>query len=150
MEFWFFSIFFFVISIPLFLGIIIPVYKNHRKATGGIINYDSFMRKFVYKVYMSREEIIDALAVKSDLDALSCTFDFERSVILFSEYDSSKEYFFEIQECDGFSILRLNQVSLIGMQSSIPFKLNPFLVKKIGAKIIPFSQYGLNTTPPKA
>lgn len=133
----------FVIVIPLILGYTLPIYKNHYKTTAGVINYDSAMRKFVYKVYFSKEEIIISLKRKNDIDELSCTFDFERSVIRFSEYGSSREYYFEIQECDGFSILRLNQVSLIGMKSSVPFKLNPFLVSKINAEIIPFSLYGI-------
>ena len=46
MELLFFAIFFFLILIPLVLGIIIPVYKNHSSVTGGIINYDSTMKKF--------------------------------------------------------------------------------------------------------
>lgn len=142
MEFLFFALFFFAILIPLVLGIIIPIYKSHNKATGGIINYDSTMRKFVYKVKLSRECIINLLEIKNDADVLSCTFDFERSVINFSEYGSNREYYFQVQECSGFSILRLEQVASIGMQSHVPYKLNPFIVSKLQAEIIPFSQYG--------
>ena len=141
MEFLIFLAFFFLILNPLVLAIIIPVYKKHYKAMGNIINYDSTMRKYVFKVYMSREEIINNLKNTTDIDELSCDFDFERSIIKFSEYGSHKEYRFQIQECDGFSILRLEQVALWGMQSHIPYKLNPFLISKLQAEIIPFSQY---------
>ncbi|MEL7656572.1 MAG: hypothetical protein AAGU75_11765 [Bacillota bacterium] len=134
---------FFLFLLPLVLGIIIPVYKNHYKSTGNIINYDSTMRKFVYKVYMSQEEIINTLKVKGDIDELSCTFDFERSIIQFSEYGSNREFYFTIQACDGFCIFRLNQVALIGMQSHIPYKLNPFIVSKLKAEIVPFAQFGI-------
>ena len=147
MEFLFYMIFIFVIVLPIVLGIILPIHKKHNKATGGVVNYDSSMRKFVYKVYMSKEEIINSLITTNDIDDLTCKFDFERSVIRFSEYGSSREYFFEIRECDGFSILQLDQVSLIGMQSHIPYKLNPFLVSKLSAEIIPFSKYGVQITP---
>ena len=142
MEYIFFAILFFVILVPLVLGIILPTYKNHNQATGGIINHDSTMRKFVYKVYLSREEIISLLKTKNDIDDLSCTFDFEKSMIKFAEYGSNREYYFQVQEYNGFSILRLEQVALIGMQSHVPYKLNPFLVNKLHAEIIPFSQYG--------
>ena len=142
MEFLIFSAFFFLILIPFVLAIIIPVYKNHDKATNNVVNYDPMMRKYVYKVYMSKEEIISKLKNTTDIDELSCDFDFERSVIKFSEYGSSREYYFKIHECDGFSILRLEQVELLGMSSHIPLKLNPFLVSKLRAEIIPFSQYG--------
>ena len=101
------------------------------------------MRKYVYKVYMSREQFIDTLNNKTAIDELSCDFDLERSVIKFSSYGStSMEYRFQIQECDGFSILRLEQVASLGMSSHIPLKLNPFLVSKLQAEILPFSQYG--------
>lgn len=142
MESLIFAILFFL-ALIIVLGIIIPVYKNHYKSTGNIINYDSTMRKFVYKVNMSREEIINTLRVNSDIDELSCTFDFEKSIIQFSEYGSNREYYFAIQACDGYCIFRLNQVALIGMQSNIPFKLNPFIVSKLKAEIIPFAQFGI-------
>ena len=142
MEFLFFAIFFFVILIPLVLGIIIPIDKKHRSVTGGIINYDSTMRKFVYKINLSYQQVVDLLNEKNDVDELSCTFDFDRAIIRFSEYGSHREYYFQIQECSDFSILRLEQVELIGMQSQIPYKLNPFFVSKLQAEIVSFSQYG--------
>ena len=142
MWLWFFVAFFFLLLIPLVLAITIPIYKNHYKATNNVVNYDSMMLKFVYKVCMSSEQIINELKNTSDIDELSCEFDPERSVIKFLEYGSSREYYFKIHECDGFSVLRLEQVTLLAMQSSIPYKLNPFLVSKLRAEIIPFSQYG--------
>ena len=142
MELLFFAIFFFVILIPLVLGYVIPIYKEHSKVTGDVINYDSAMRKFVYKINLSSQEIIDLLNAKNDIDELSCSFDFEKAIIRFSEYGSHRDYYFQIQERSDFSILRLEQVALLGMQSSVPYKLNPFIVSKLQAEIVPFSQYG--------
>lgn len=141
MEFLFLVLIFFLIIIPFVLGIIIPIYKEHNKVTGGIINYDSTMRKFVYKINLSSKEIIDLLNTKNDIDELSCAFDFENSIIRFSEYGSHRDYCFNIQECSDFSILRLEQVDLFGMQNYITYKLNPFIVSKLRAEIVPFSQY---------
>ena len=141
MGFLFFAIFFSAILIPMVLGIIIPIYKKHHSVTGGIINYDSTMRNFVYKINLSYQQAVDLLNVKNDVDELSCTFDFEKAIIRFSEYGSHRDYYFQIQECNGFSILKLKQVELIGMQSHVPYKLNPFLVSKLQAEIVPFSQY---------
>ena len=141
MEFLFLILFFFIFLIPLILGIVIPIYKNHNKVTAGIINYDSTMRKFVYKINLSSHEIIDLLNTKNDGDELSCGFDYEKSIIRISEYGSHRDYYFNIQECSGFSILRLEQVSLFGMQSHVPLKLNPFIVSKLQAEIVPFSKY---------
>lgn len=139
--FWFFAIFFFIFLLPLVLGIAVPVYKNHYKATGNIINHNSNMKKFVYKVNLSSKDIISILETKSDIDELSCTFDFKKSVITFEEYGSHREYYFQIQECDGSAVLKLEQVVSVAMQSHIPYKLNPFIISKLQAEIIPFSQY---------
>lgn len=141
MEHLIFAIFFSAILIFLVLSIIIPEYKNYYKVTGDVINYDSIMRKFVYKVSLTREDIINRLNTKNVMDELSCTFDFERSVVRFSEFGSYKEYYFYIEEYNGYSILKLEEVALIGIKSSVPIKLNPFMVKKLQAEIIPFSQH---------
>ena len=142
MELFYFLLIFFAIAIPIVLGNVIPMYKNHSKVTGGIINYDNIMKKFVYKINLSSQEIINSLNTKNDVDELSCAFDFENSIIRFSEYGSYRDYYFQIIECNDFSILRLEQVALFGMQSSVPYKLNPFIVSKLRAEIVPFSQYG--------
>lgn len=143
MEFTFLAISIFVIIIFIDLGIILPIYKSHRKATGGIINYDASMRKFVYGINLSRDDIIHSLSLKNVFDELYCTFDFDESMIRFSEENSHRDYYFQIQECNGFSILRLKQVALIGESSLVPYKLNQFMVSKLQAEIIPYSLYGI-------
>lgn len=148
MDYLLFMILYSVIFLLIVFGIIIPIKREHRKATGNVVNYDSSMRKFVYKIYMSKEEIINALKIRNSKDDLSCTFDFERFVIRFSEaeYGSNGidlgEYFFEIHECYGFSILRLNQVHLITMRNNLTLRLNPFFKSKLDAEIVPFTHYG--------
>lgn len=142
MEVFVLVLFFFVFLIPLVLGIIIPIYKNHSKVTNGIINYDSTMKIFVYKINLSNQQIVNLLNTKNEVDELSCTFDFEKSVIRFSDYGSYRDYYFQVQECGDFSILRLVEVSLIEGSSLVSYKLNPFMVGKLQAEIVPFSQYG--------
>ncbi len=136
-----FFIFLFVLVFVLAFGTIIPMHKEHEKVSNGIINYDSVMRKFVYKVYLSRQEVITLLKSKNETDELTCTFNDDETIIKISEYGSNRKYYFQVQELNGFSLLKLEQVSVIGMQSWVPFKLNPFLVKKLNAEIVPFSQH---------
>ena len=141
MKILFFVLFFCVILIPIVLGTIVPIYKKHSEATGSTINYDATMRRFIYRTQLTYEQIVDLLTMKSDTDELSCTFDFDKAIIRFSDYGSYRDYYFQIQKYDNHSILRLEQVAPIGVQSHIPYKLNPFLVQKLQAEIIPFSQY---------
>lgn len=140
MEILIFVIFFFLFLVPLVLGIVIPIYREHYKSTNGIVNYNSNMGKFVYKVNLSSDDIINILKTQNDIDELTCTFDFEKSIIKFSEYGSNKKYYYQIIECDGFSILRLEQV--VGIPNQITYRLNPFMTNKLQAEIIPFSKFG--------
>ena len=142
MEPLFFVIFFFFLLVPLVLGIVIPIYKKHRNVTGGTINYDSTMRKFVYKIKLSHQQAVDLLLTKNVADELSCTLDLEKGILRFSEYGSHRDYLFQIREYSGFSILKLEQVEWIGMSSHVPLKINPFIVAKLQAELVPFSQYG--------
>ena len=81
-------------------------------------------------------------------DDLSCTFDFEKNTVTFTDLSYlnpsmvRKEYFYDIQEYDGFSILQLSVASIFSERNNIWLKLNPFMVSKINAEIVPFSQYG--------
>ena len=140
METLFLVIIGFVILVPLVLGIVMPTFKNHNKATGGVINYDSVMRKFVYKVPLAKNEIISILKASRDIDELRCSFGSDNSTVVFSEYGSHREYYIHIEEYNVFSILKLEQTSFIGMSSHVPYKLNPFMVSKLKAEVVPFSQ----------
>ena len=131
----------FILVLFIALGSVIPMLKKHKEISNGIINYDSLMRKFVYKVHLSKQEVITLLKSKNEIDELTCTFNNDETIIKISEFGSYRKYYFQVQEIDGYSLLKLEQVSLFGMQSQVPFKLNPFLVKKLNAEIVPFSQY---------
>lgn len=141
MEFWLFLILFALVA-PVVVYAGISVYKKHVQSTGDIVNYDAFMNKYVYKVPLTKAEIIGTLRIRNVADELSCTLDQERTVIVFSDYNDSIEYFFYVQEQDGFSILKLEQVRASVTRSYIPYKLNPFMVNKLCAEIVPFEQYG--------
>lgn len=135
-----FCLMFYLLS-ALFAVIIIIFAKKHEQATSGIINTDTFMRKFVFKVHLTRDEIISALAMRNVNDELLCYFNTDQSCIQFSEYNSNREYFYTIQSVDGYSILYFSQIALIGSKSSIPYKINPFIIKKLDAELVPFSKF---------
>ena len=132
---------FIVLILMLVMGHTIPIYKKHAETSANIKNFDSYMREFVYKVNLPSEIIINALSSRNDVDELYCHFDSENSVIRISEYGSHRDYYYQIIECDGYCILKLEQVALIGMSSHIPYMLNPFMVSKLQAELIPYSEY---------
>ena len=134
------GILFFVIVIPLVLGMTVPAIKNYMSATD-VVNHDSSMRKFVYKVRLTRDEIIRLLEMKNGADELNCAVDLKKGIVTISEYGSHREYYLYIQECDDCSIIRLEQVTRIGMQSLVPYKLNSFMIQKLQAELVSFFEY---------
>ena len=64
MEYFIIAFLFFIILILIVFGIIYPIYKNHFKATGGIINYDITMRKFVYKTNLQHDDVVELLSTQ--------------------------------------------------------------------------------------
>lgn len=139
----FLIVLFFVFLLSLVLMIVIPIYKKHKDATGNIVNFDLTMRKFVYKTSLAKTQIYEQLSVKNVLDELDYTFDENTDEIQFKGFGSNVTYELVIDECDEFSILRVNQISIITMQSHIPYQMNPFWVKKLDAEIIPFAKFGI-------
>ncbi len=133
----------FLALLPLFLGTIIPIVKNHRTVTGDTVNYDCNMRRFVYKVKRSKEEIIDILKTHNVADELLCEFEPDGTIVKISDYDSYRKNHIIIQECDSYCILRLESVELIGVQSYIQYKLTPFMVSKLSAEPVPYEKYGI-------
>lgn len=139
----FFVIFFFVVLIPVVLAVIVPVYKNHIKATGSIINHDRYMRSFVYKTYLSREEIIKLLQIVNSADELKCEVDCDTSMLLFSEYGASVRYRFEVRQVEEFYIIKIEQIPYVATQGHIPIKLNSFITRKLSAEPVSFFEYGV-------
>lgn len=139
----FFVVFFFVVLIPLVLSVIVPVYKKSIKATEGIVNHDNYMRSFVYKTYLSREEIIKSLQIVNSADELKCEVDCDTSMLLFSEYGASIRYRFEVRQVDGFYIIKIEQIPYVATQGHIPIKLNSFIIQKLSAQPVPFAEYGV-------
>lgn len=121
-------------------GVTIPIYKEHRDATGSVINHDTFMRKFIYKVSLSRNEIMRILQVANARDNLSCFYDSSQSILTFSAPLDHQRYLLQIDEYDSYCILKLENAARIVMRSSIPMKLNPFFVAKLQAEPVPFSE----------
>lgn len=53
----------FVVMIPIALYLILkPMYK-HNKLSNGIVNYDTFMRKYVFSVALDKEEFYSQLKI---------------------------------------------------------------------------------------
>ena len=120
-----------------------PIVKKHYEATGNVTNYNIDISKFVYRVELTRAQILDRLKIPNINDGMHYTL--KEDEITFSHYgDADSTWQIIVEEYHGFSILRVNKRGFIlSSQSHIPMIMNPFWVNKCDAKPIPFSDYGI-------
>ena len=133
---------FILILLPLMIVFFIPKIIRHYKSTGAILNYNSTMTKFVYKVPMPKDDIIRMLQMKNAAERLTCTVDLENLIVTFQDVNSTREYYFYIEKYNSFSILKLAQTTRINTGGHILYELNPYIISKLQAEPILFSEYG--------
>ncbi|MBR0206088.1 MAG: hypothetical protein IJQ45_04995 [Clostridia bacterium] len=123
-------------------GIVVPMLRQHRKATAGIRNYDSMMTRYVYKVYCGKDEIVRLLEIQNINDEVTFHFNDDHSAVTVREPGASQEYSCIMTEYEEYTILRLEKAHFLGAQSYIQYKLNPCIIRKLSAEPVPFSEYG--------
>lgn len=137
-----FFAFFLLLFLIVVIGIIMPVLRRHKKSTGGIVNYNSLMIKYVYKVYSNRDEVIRLLEMQNIDDEVTFQFNNDYSAVTVREPGASQEYSCIMTEYEEYTILRLEKTHFLDVQSYIQYKLNPCIIRKLSAEPVPFSEYG--------
>ena len=128
----------FVVMIPIALYLILkPVFK-HNKLLNGIVNYDTFMRKYVFSVALGKEEFYSQLKMPNVQDVLEYTLSNDDTVITFRLYNGKYPYKINVDAFNESIILRVEQLSA---NSKPAFYINEFFVKKFNAKPLDFEKY---------
>ena len=128
----------FVVMIPIALYLILkPMYK-HNKLSNGIVNYDTFMRKYVFSVALDKEEFYSQLKMPNVQDVLEYTLSNDDTVITFMLYNGKYPYKINVDAFNESIILRVEQLSL---NSKPAFYINEFFIKKFNAKPLDFEKY---------
>ena len=128
----------FVVMIPIALYLILkPVFK-HNKLLNGIVNYDTFMKKYVFSVALSKEEFFSQLKMPNVQDVLEYTLSNDGTVITFRLYNGKYPYKINVDAFNESIILRVEQLSA---NSKPAFYINEFFIKKFNAKPLDFEKY---------
>ncbi len=130
---------FLIVAAVVLLIIFLPK-KKHNNATGGVVNYDAFMRKFVFSVNTTRDDFYAALSVPNSYDPLSYTLSQDYSAITFSTMQTSATYRLYVEQYQGYIVLKLEQISAVS-GANIPYSINPFFINKFRAVPLDFSRY---------
>ena len=128
----------FVVIIPIALYLILKPMFKHNKLLNGIVNYDTFMKKYVFSVALGKEEFYSQLKTPNAQDVLEYTLSNDDTVITFRLYNGKYPYKINVDAFNESIILRVEQLSA---NSKPAFYINEFFVKKFNAKPLDFEKY---------
>ena len=133
-----FVIMFVVVVIPIALYIIFKPMFRQNKLLNGIVNYDTFMRKFVFRIEITKEEFYSQLKIRNINDVLEYSLNEDCSVIIFTMYNMKYSYKIIVDDFDESIILRVEQIQIT---SKPAFRINEFFIKKFNATPLEFEKY---------
>ena len=135
---YFFVIIFFLVVIPTALYLILKPMFRQNKLLNGIVNYDTFMRKFVFRIEITKEEFYSQLKIRNINDVLEYSLNEDCSVITFTMYNMKYSYKIIVDDFNESIILRVEQIQIT---SKPAFRINEFFIKKINATPLEFEKY---------
>ena len=133
-----FVIIFVVIVIPVALYIIFKSMFQQNKLLNGIVNHDTFMRKFVFCILLTKEDFYAQLKTRNINDVLEYSLNDDCSTIYFIRYSGKYQYNIFVEEVNDVIVLRLEQISTV---SKATFLINEFFIKKFNATPLEFEKY---------
>ena len=128
----------FVVIIPIALYLILKPVLKHNKILNGIVNYDTFMRKYVFSISLKKEDFYTQLKTPSIYDTLEYTLSDNDTVITFKLYNGKFPYKIDLKVFNESIVLRVEQLSI---NSRPAFHINEFFIKKFNAKPLDFEKY---------
>ena len=133
-----FVIMFVVVVIPIALYIIFKPMFRQNKLLNGIVNYDTFMRKFVFRIEITKEEFYSQLKIRNINDVLEYSLNEDCSVITLTMYNMKYSYKIIVDDFNESIILRVEQIQIT---SKPAFRINEFFIKKFNATPLEFEKY---------
>ena len=125
----------------VFFGISWPIYKENRRVSGNTQNHDWQYTRYVFRAPMPKEQVLQALAVRSEIDDLVCKVNTAESILTFSWYHDSREFYFVMEDTPEGCLIFLKAIPNLLCGNQIPQLLNPHMVRKLNAVLLPYSQY---------
>lgn len=129
----------FLIAIPVSLYLILRPAARQRQVSSGVINYDTFMKKFCFSIDMTKEQVYSQLNLPNVHDVLEYELDEHNAVITFKRYSGRYSYKITFDNVDGCHILWVEQISLIS-GANVPYLINEFFIKKLDAKPVAYKE----------
>ena len=136
-----FAAMFFVLVITVVLCLILKPMFRHNKLLNGVVNYDAFMRKYVFCIELKKEDFYTQLKNHNSHDLLEYSLSDDCSVITFTRHNAKFSYKILIDEFEEITILRVEQIQKIMDKGNVPYYINEFFIKKFNATPLSFEKY---------
>ena len=128
----------FIVSIPIVLYLILKPALRHHKLLNGIVNYDTFMKKYVFYIALKKEDFYSQLKAPNVNDILEYALSDDCTIITFKMYNSTFSYKINVDEFNESIVLRVEQLSVTSRPA---LSINEFFIKKFDAKPLDFQKY---------
>jgi len=137
MEYIFMALF--ILALPLVLYCIFKPVMEDRKVRNNITNSDPFMRHYWFSLDCDEQEALNQLRLCNIYDPLAYTLDEKARTIVFSHLGASIEHRFTFYVIESKTYLKVSRVRVMHDRSNIPYMINRFFVKKLGATPVDYN-----------
>ena len=127
-----------VVIIPIALYLILKPMLKDKELLNGIVNYDSFMRKFVFSIALKEESFYEQLKAHNVNDVFEYTLSDDCTVITFHLYNGTYPYKINVDTLNESIILRVEQLTA---NSRPAFYINAFFIQKFDAIPLNYEKY---------
>ncbi len=131
---------FFVVITPIALYFILKPIFRQKELLHGVVNYDTFMRKFLFRIELEKEEFFEQLKIHNINDILEYCLNEDCSVITFLKYNDKFPYKILIAEYNEYIVLNVEQIPTVMNKANVPYYINSFFIKKFNAKPIDYQK----------
>ena len=116
---------------------------EEKKVLNGVRNQDVFSQFYLFGVNYSKEEFFNKLNRANAYDVLKYTFDIDSMTLTFLDFTQRFSYKLSVNEVDGACYVVLKKAILISgkTSSTVPLKINEFMIKKFEAVPLPYDKY---------
>lgn len=138
MKFVIYAIGFILLSVIMICVILNPYFKD-KKVRNGIVNFDTYMRSYVYVLKCGKQDVIKKLSIHSIYDKPEYLFDDVNLIITFLHLNVKIKYQLYFIENEGRTYLNVYRIKFLHDKSNIPYMINAFWINKINAVPIEYS-----------
>lgn len=144
-----FLIFFVLLQllIGLFIFLVVRASIANRKCRNTEWNFNPWTQVYYYALSCDQKQATEQLTLPNIYDALRYTFDPAHLTIIFSEHGTSIEYQLTFYIHESKTYLKVNETAHHFTRGTIPNKINPFFIKKLGAVPTNYHYFTTNICP---